>query len=150
MLLMPRDLICWIEACRLTGVLAAAHRTHQPKPFDSQTVQKTINPEVVKEMMSEHERENKPPPFSLKPNNRRLPIQSSFPKSRCQQRCSESAGAGGFQPAPNLLRRKFFNHLVNVLCEIIEAKFSVKLGGSAHRRLSPGNIVLTMLEVSEG
>lgn len=56
-LLMPRDLICWVEACRLTGVLAAAHRTHQPMPVNKQTVLKTIKEEVITEMLSEHERE---------------------------------------------------------------------------------------------
>ena len=50
MLLSPRDLICWIEACRLTAVLAASFRTHEPKAFDATTVSRTVNPELMKRL----------------------------------------------------------------------------------------------------
>jgi hypothetical protein len=49
-LLSPRDLICLIEACRLTAILAASFRTHEPKAFDASTIHKTVNPELMKRL----------------------------------------------------------------------------------------------------
>lgn len=55
-LLTPRDLIAWIEACRLTAVLAASAGTHKPRPLSAFTIERTINPKLLEELRSQQEK----------------------------------------------------------------------------------------------